>query len=129
MSSKTKKGGTSWVKCEKCQSNINQKDVDIHSSNCPPNDTEYSHPFILRGVLHSTLGIKTNEEIKGISNHDKNNLVFLSQSVIQLCDLVIGEWAVLQNSNSYARIVWPTAEKSVSSVLITQSGKFNRVVI
>lgn len=124
MSSKTKKGGTSWVKCDNCDSSITQKDVEIHSSNCPPELYEFSHSFVLRGVLHSTLGIKTNEEIKGISAHDKNNLVFLSQSVIQLCGLVIGDWAVLQNESnkSFARIVWPTTEKSVSSVLITQHG-------
>lgn len=126
MSSKTKKNAPSWFKCDKCQTNLVLKDTDIHESNCPPSVDKFVHPYVWRGCLNGPLEIKANEEIKGVSLHDKNNMVFLSQSAIQLCSLVIGDWAMVKTLNSNitpcAKIVWPTTEKSLSSVLVTQAG-------
>lgn len=126
MSTKTKKSNAFWFKCEECGINIIQKDTEEHLSSCPPSVDNYSYPYIKAGILNGFLSTKTNEEIKGLTEHDKNNLVFLSQSVIQLCNLVIGDWAVVESDNDdihCAKIVWPTTEKSLGCVLVTKNGK------
>ena len=72
------------------------------------------------------MDVKKNEEIKSVAQEDVDNFVFLSQSVMQLCKLGIGEWAVIAPADGgippVARMVWPTMEKSVTSVLVTKQG-------
>ncbi|KAF5275487.1 hypothetical protein FQA39_LY18642 [Lamprigera yunnana] len=118
-----KKGTTSWVQCDNCQANILQNSKDFHFKDCPPSLVNVNSNFVLNGTLYGTLDIKVNEDIKGVTSHECNNLVFLSQSVIQLCNLSIGEYAIVSNGIiSSAHRVWPTAEKSLTSVLFTKIG-------
>lgn len=122
---KSKKGGPHWLQCDKCKVNLVAKDVDKHSTDCPQTGQPTGYNFVKDGILYGTLDLKTNEEIKGVSN--KNNLVFLSQDTIQICSLSIGEWVLLFFSDSVlppvAKIVWPTIEKSLTSVLLTKHGR------
>ncbi|EFA02694.2 Transitional endoplasmic reticulum ATPase TER94-like Protein [Tribolium castaneum] len=115
---KNKKGSSPWFQCEKCLIHVTNKDIDKHSSDCPPNSNSYN--FIQNQVLFGTLDIKVNEEIKGVV--DKDSLVFLSQSAIQLCGLSIGEWGLLEFEDlpPVAKVVWPTTEKSLTGVLLTK---------
>lgn len=124
---KHKKASTPWLQCEKCLTHIINKDIDKHSSDCPPNLNNYN--FVQNEVLFGHLDIKVNEEIKGIV--DTDSLVFLSQSAIQLCGLSIGEWALIEFDNSppVAKVVWPTTEKSTTSVLLTKHGTHYYLVI
>lgn len=122
---KSKKPSQCWFKCDKCQANINQKETEHHSLYCPPSLEDFQHSFVLDGHFYGYLNVKTNEEIKGVTNHDKNNLIYLSQSAIQLLGLVIGDWALIRgisDDRRFVRIVWPTTEKSSSSILVTQRG-------
>lgn len=117
-----------WIQCDNCHANITSKDQENHSKNCPPSRDVFVHPYVLDSCLYASIEIKTNEEIKGLEFHEKNNLLFLSQSLIQLCGFVIGDWCVVQSQTGAfapsARIVWPTIEKSTCSALVTQSGEF-----
>lgn len=127
MSAKSKKNSTLWSQCEKCSVNIVHKDMTIHSEDCPPNLNKLTHNFIKEGVLYGTLDVKPNEEIKAISPYDRDNMIFISQSAMQLLGLSIGNWAILSdtsNTSQVARVVWPTTEKSTTSVLLTKNGTF-----
>ena len=118
---KTKKNSP-WLQCETCFINIINKEIDKHSSDCPPSLT-HNYGFIKDRVLFGNLDIKTNEEIKGVV--EKDSLVFLSQGAIQLCELAIGDWVLIKLSNDLpplAKVVWPTTEKTLTSVLLTKQG-------
>ncbi|KAK5644226.1 hypothetical protein RI129_008071 [Pyrocoelia pectoralis] len=120
-SPKNKKGSSSWFICENCKCNITQSDTELHLTDCPP--TNRTHNFVLNEVLYGTVDLKPTEEIKGLTLHDYNNMVFLSQSVIQLCEFSIGEHALVSDdSHAYALCVWPTSEKTLTSVLFTKRG-------
>lgn len=121
--------GSSWLLCEKCKSYIINKDLERHKNDCPPKLETFSYGFISsEGVLHSSIDIKTNEDIKSLTQSEKDSMVFLSQSAIQLCNLSFGDWAIIKPLHEkiapVVRTVWPTVEKSSSCVLFTKSGTF-----
>ncbi|XP_018571693.1 spermatogenesis-associated protein 5 [Anoplophora glabripennis] len=123
---KTKKLSTPWVQCDKCLIHVLNKDVESHSKDCPPNLKNIFYNFLKDEILYGTIDAKTNEDIKNISSREKDNLVFLSKPVIQLCSFAIGDWAIVRMLDSGAppvvRMVWPTVEKSLTSVLFTKNG-------
>lgn len=124
MPPKSRKSVSLWVLCDKCSTNILPKDVDSHESDCPPGITKRSYDFIKEDTLYGQVDLKNNEDMKSLSQNEKDNLVFLSQSVIQLCSLSIGGWAEIRSENlkaPIARIVWPTTEKTITSVLFTSA--------
>lgn len=126
MPPKTRKSLGMWFQCEKCAINILQKDTDRHEKDCPPDPNNYTYEYIQNDVLYGHVDVKTNEEIKGLSQSERDNVVFLSQSVIQLCSLSIGDWAEIRSdqlSAPIARTVWPTSEKTITSVLFTKNCK------
>ncbi|KAJ8951028.1 hypothetical protein NQ318_006413 [Aromia moschata] len=122
---KSKKNSTPWIQCDKCLINLLNRDIEPHSKDCPPNLTNVSYNFIKDYVLYGTLDVKTNDNIQNLSSREKDNLIFLSQSAIQLCGLSIGNWAVVRFIDAcippVARIVWPTVEKNITSVLVTNN--------
>lgn len=122
---KPEKPKTQWFQCEKCSAFIVFKDLDTHSASCPPDTKSLSHHFVLAETLYGCIDSKTNEEIKNVTEHEKDHLVFLSLPAMQLCGLAIGEWAIiskLDGSKCVAKRSWPTVEKSLTSVLMTKSG-------
>ncbi|XP_017776347.1 PREDICTED: spermatogenesis-associated protein 5 [Nicrophorus vespilloides] len=121
MPPKRATNGTLWNLCEVCESYIVSKNVETHE--CPPNQLE--HRFIRDNILYSTVDVRVNEEIKGLSQFEKDNLVFLTESVIQLLKLSIGDYAIITNlstKESVIRTVWPSCEKGLTSVLLTKNG-------
>lgn len=116
---------TLWSQCEKCSSYLLTKDLVEHSSECSVDLELKSHNFIKDNTLYGTLDCKNNDEIKNISTCDRDFMVFISQSVLQLLKIPLSEWVVLHDlkKNNYpvARIVWPTNEKSCTSILLTKN--------
>ncbi|XP_056640032.1 ribosome biogenesis protein SPATA5-like isoform X1 [Diorhabda sublineata] len=125
MSQQKLKKSTFWMQCDHCSIFLNTKDSDQHNNDCPPDIKVGAYNFVKNEILYGTLDQKVNEEIKNISSKDKENLVFLSESVIRLCSLAIGDYAVISCLNNktppVAKIVWPTMEKSLTSVLFTKN--------
>jgi hypothetical protein len=55
---------------------------------------------------------------------ERDNLVLLSQSALQLCDISIGDPVIVSVGGvSTVKTAWPTLEKSLISVLLTRSCK------
>nr|XP_023012999.1 spermatogenesis-associated protein 5 [Leptinotarsa decemlineata] len=123
---KPRKTVSPWEQCESCLTSLQHKDTNFHTSDCPPDLENITYNFIKEGVLFGTVDLKTNEEIKNLSSRERDNLVFLSESVIRLCSLAIGEYVLVRSVNKdlppVARIVWPTVEKTLTSVLFTKNG-------
>jgi hypothetical protein len=60
--------------------------------------------------------------VKNVPKPEHDNLVFLSQSALQLCDISIGEPVIVSMDGvSTVKTAWPTLEKSLVSVLLTKS--------
>ncbi|XP_054002897.1 ribosome biogenesis protein SPATA5 isoform X1 [Hylaeus anthracinus] len=126
MSSKSKESGrkslSSWVTCEKCQITLTQKDVAKHQDNCPPNMNAWKHDFIYNDVLYSTINTyKSQEQSTTISEKTLDDMVFVSQSALQLCNIPIGDSVVVAaEGNMVVKIVWPTKDKTLTSVSLTK---------
>lgn len=125
--------GSSWLLCEKCKTYIINKDLERHKNDCPPNLDTFSYSFISNeGVLYSSVDIKTNEDVKSLSQSEKDSLVFLSQSAIQMCRLSFGDWAIIKPLYEaippVVRTVWPTVDKSSTCVLFTKNGMFSKIL-
>lgn len=68
--------------------------------------------------------------MKNVPESEYDNLVLLSQSALQLCDICIGESVLVSVQGvSTVKTAWPTLEKSLVSVLLTRSGTIIVVVI
>ncbi|XP_076374339.1 ATPase family gene 2 protein homolog A isoform X2 [Megalopta genalis] len=96
MTSKIKDSGRKslsvWVTCEKCECTLTQKCIAEHDGNCPPNLEKWSHDFIYSGTLYSTVEIYKPQELpKNISQRASDDMVFISQSALQLCEIAIGD--------------------------------------
>lgn len=151
MTSKVKESGrkslSSWMTCEICQSILSQKDLEIHHINCPPNFETWNHDFINNNVLYSTvetynpsgiymyrfyiyyyctffyINVSCIEQPKNIHVRTFDDMVFISQSALQLCEIAIGDSVlVIVGENKVVKTAWPTKDKSLTSVSITKHG-------
>ncbi|XP_029178349.1 ATPase family protein 2 homolog isoform X2 [Nylanderia fulva] len=124
MSTKSRKSlsSSSWQQCEKCQCTLTQKEILLHETNCPPSTENWNHSFISGGVLYSTIETFQLQELpKHISERDANDMVFISQSAFQLCDIAIGSSIVVATKDeAVIKTAWPTNEKSLTSVSLTK---------
>lgn len=118
---------TPWVTCETCKAKILNKDIDQHKSNCNSDIKDIKSDLIVNGALFGSVNVKTNENVKNLSSQETDSMVFLSQSVIQILNLCIGGYAVIEclekSISPIVQTVWPTMEKSSSSVLFTKNSK------
>ncbi|XP_011049433.1 PREDICTED: spermatogenesis-associated protein 5 isoform X2 [Acromyrmex echinatior] len=122
MSTKSRKSLSSWQQCEKCQCALAQKDISVHEVSCPPSTENWDHPFILNGVLYSTIEVFQTQELpKRISEKDANDMVFVSQFTLQLCEIAIGSPTVITTKDEVVvKTAWPTNDKSLTSVSLTK---------
>ncbi|KAL6447261.1 hypothetical protein ACFW04_001487 [Cataglyphis niger] len=124
MSTKSRKSlsSSSWQQCDKCQCTMTQKDILLHETNCPPSMENWNHSFISGGVLYSTIEVFQSQELpKHISERDANDMVFISQSAFQLCNIAIGSPIVIATKDEVVvKTAWPTNEKSLTSVSLTK---------
>uniref|UniRef100_A0A1B6KMP5 AAA+ ATPase domain-containing protein n=2 Tax=Graphocephala atropunctata TaxID=36148 RepID=A0A1B6KMP5_9HEMI len=125
-------GSSNWYTCEACGVILSQRDVQQHNNGtCPPNETEWDYAFIKDSVLYSYLEHSSVSDVPDVKSQEKQFLVYLSQSAMQLCRFEIGEQIVLTlNNDSIIRTVWPTADRSLTSVTITpvESGVNQRLL-
>ncbi|XP_057327731.1 ribosome biogenesis protein SPATA5 [Microplitis mediator] len=122
MSKSRKSLSTPWVLCEKCQSTISQKDTSSHESECPPPDDNWGHSYIKNSVLYSAVDTYCSKEPpKNLTERDLHDLVFMSHSAFELCQIAIGSQVILTfKTDEIVKTAWPTSEKSITSVCLTQ---------
>ncbi|XP_070528216.1 ATPase family gene 2 protein homolog A isoform X2 [Cardiocondyla obscurior] len=124
MSTKSRKSLSLWHQCDKCQCIfVAQKDVSLHAAMCPPSTENWDYSFIYNGVLYSTIEIfQTLTELpKCISEKDANDMVFVSQSALQFCNIAIGSLTVITTKDdTVVKTAWPTSDKSLTSVSLTK---------
>lgn len=121
--SSTPKKGSPWVTCAQCSSIISQKDAAVHETDCPPSDEFWIHSYIRNSTLHSTLEVYTTQEPpKNISERDTHDMVFMSQSALQLCHIAIGDRVLLTfETGAIVKKAWPINDKSLTTVSLTRS--------
>ncbi|XP_043527623.1 ATPase family protein 2 homolog isoform X1 [Frieseomelitta varia] len=126
MTSKAKESGrksiSPWMTCVTCQSILTQKDVTVHGTNCPPNLKTWNHDFIYSGILYSTMETYNPlEQPKNIHVRTFDDMAFISQSALQLCEIAIGDYVlVTAGDNKAVKTAWPTKDKSLTSVSLTK---------
>ncbi|XP_023716212.1 ATPase family protein 2 homolog isoform X3 [Cryptotermes secundus] len=124
MPPKGRKSLSLWNLCEICKVIVAQKDLMTHAENsCPPSSESWTHGYIKDRVLYGVLEeVKQQDGLKNIPKAEHDNLVLLSQSALQLCDISIGDPVIVSvGGDSTVKIAWPTLEKSLVSVLLTRS--------
>ncbi|KAI4486223.1 hypothetical protein M0802_012462 [Mischocyttarus mexicanus] len=122
MSPKARKSLSSLTTCEKCQCTYGQNDITLHESNCPPSFDNWNHSFIFNDILHSRLEIYNAPAPTNISVQDLNDMVFVSQTVMQLCNIAIGDPVIIATKNSIiVKIAWLANDKSLLSVSLSKS--------
>ncbi|XP_065341728.1 ATPase family gene 2 protein homolog A [Cloeon dipterum] len=124
MSKNKRKSVAPWFKCEKCDSIINQKDVEHHEATCPPKIDPFLYPFITKNTIYSTIE-EQKPESKNLERVPLSRHAFvvqLSQQAMQLCQLSIGDPVSVEvNGTRVARNVWPSPEGSLMSVIFSRS--------
>lgn len=126
MSSKTKEGGrkslSPWVTCEKCQSILTQKDLTVHEDDCPPDLENWNYDFIYNSTLYGTVETYKSLEVpKNIPERSLDDMVFVSQSALQFCDIAIADRVLVTTGNgAFVKTAWPTKDKSLTSVALTK---------
>ncbi|XP_066909451.1 ATPase family gene 2 protein homolog A isoform X2 [Halyomorpha halys] len=118
MPPKSKKNQSLWHKCENCSYILNYKDLDIHIEYCQQSNSERPYGFIDNFVLYSFIDDFSSKEILPPScDNYAMDLVFLSQSAMQLCGFSIG-YPLLVETSQYTTVLkaWPTVEGSLTSV-------------
>lgn len=61
---------------------------------------------------------------KRISERDANDMVFVSQFTLQLCEIAIGSPTVVATKDEVVvKTAWPTNDKSLTSVSLTKHGE------
>lgn len=136
----SKKDQITWLLCENCKIHITSKDRDKHGEDCPmPNQSSGSdivkYSYIQNKQLYVTnlcertdsTGTLSDELSNDLGSKYLNNLVFASESVMNLCDWIISDYVVLQPSSQnvipVVRKIWPVTDKNTSNVFVTNEGE------
>lgn len=135
-----KKDSISWFLCSKCDSFISAKDRDRHVDLCAPNASiEASKTATIKNkqFFSSELHVKpVTEDLNGINEQQLKRFILLHESVINLCEFVLGDFllissSALPNAAPIVRCVWPllNSNSSPTSVYVCESGKYlsNRI--
>lgn len=120
MPRKGRKSVSLWNECENCACIINAKDLEVHSSSCPPNENNWNHSYIKQQTLFSTC---EDVEIKALPSWMKSemieDIIFLSQSVMQICGFIIGFPLVVRISEQkFIKRAWPSSEGCLTSAML-----------
>lgn len=138
--SSSKKDHIAWLLCERCKVHLASKDRDKHEEDCPiPNETSTSckYSFIQSKKFHTqhlceidqSLPILSDELLTDLDAKYLNNLIFASDTVMNLCEWVISDYVVIRPTGEgkfipIVRKVWPVTDRNTSNVFVTDDGKF-----
>uniref|UniRef100_A0A146M8T5 Spermatogenesis-associated protein 5 n=1 Tax=Lygus hesperus TaxID=30085 RepID=A0A146M8T5_LYGHE len=123
MGPKSRKSGVLWLSCDACSCMINAKDVEVHQKSCPPPASNWEHGYVRDNVLHANLqDMDDKATLAKVPAGYTEKVVLLSQSAMQLCDLVIGSHVkVVCGDRVGYRKAWPTTEGSLTSVRLAKA--------
>ncbi|KAJ6646893.1 ATPase family protein 2 like [Pseudolycoriella hygida] len=135
FNSSSKKDEITWLLCENCTVYLSSKDSNKHGEDCPlPNEVHesslYKYPFIQNKRFVTRLcektdadGILSDELFNSLGLRCLNNFVFVSETVMNLCEWTVGDSVVLQslckNSAPVVRKLWPVSDKTTSNAFVT----------
>lgn len=126
----SKKETTIWSQCNSCNSQILTRDRDQHR--CTDDDS--TQLFIKdKKLCGKQLPLKTHSpDLNGIDPIKLNNLLFLHESVFNLCGLILGDYVRitspdLPNGVPIVRIAWPTMSPIAvnGAVCVTEQGELD----
>lgn len=125
--SASKRDQVLWFLCAKCKANITTKDKEEHDALCPLDTTEHSSKctFIRNARLYSNqINAKpATDDIRDLTVKQLSSLIFLSESVMNLCGFILGEQVMVQSSHArMVRSVWPLPNSLLTSVLVSEEG-------
>lgn len=126
--SSNKKSQVSWFACDKCQKTIISKDRDNHEQNCTTEESAcLAYDFIQDQRLYTMYISKRNftiDELNDTPSKYVNNLVFISEGAMKLCEFRIGQPIVIRSKSCsenipIVRLAWPISEKFLSTVFFS----------
>lgn len=129
--SASKRDQVLWLLCERCKANITTKDKEEHDALCPLDTAEHASKctFIRNAKLYSNqINAKpATDDIRDLTVKQLSSLIFLSESVMNLCGYTLGEQVLVQSSHArenerMVRSVWPLPNSLLTSVLVSEEG-------
>lgn len=131
--SATKRDQVLWFLCEKCKANVTTKEKDEHDSLCPldTDDCLIKCTFIRNGKLYANQlnGKPITDDIRDLNLKQLNSLIFLSESVMNICGFILGEQVLVhssptkENGARIVRSVWPLPNSLLTSVMVSEEGE------
>lgn len=134
--SSAKKEVIQWYFCEKCKVNITSKDRDQHDDHCPITSYKNTEEAFSRSFAHNNkfYSITVNPQIPSdclISNLSENQLngyVFISESVMNLCGFILGDWVIctspqVQKIAPVVRSIWPVPDRFLTTIYLSPAGR------
>ncbi|XP_073975659.1 ATPase family gene 2 protein homolog A isoform X2 [Rhodnius prolixus] len=120
MPRKGRKSVSLWNECENCACIINAKDLELHASSCPPNEDKWNHSFIKQQTLYSSCEDIDERALPLWMRADTvEDMIFLSQSVMQICGFIIGFPLVIWISEKkIIKRAWPSIEGCLTSAML-----------
>ncbi|XP_071440469.1 ATPase family gene 2 protein homolog A [Hetaerina americana] len=126
MPPKSKKSVSSWQACERCGVILSTKDLQTHVNvSCViDKDGSLVHGFIKNAVIIGYVeGFHADECTKYIPAGESSHYVYVSESAMQLCDIVIGGHALIKHPRgTVVRPIWPMYERTLTSIMMTEEG-------
>lgn len=129
--SSSKKEPILWFLCEKCKAYITSKDRDDnHDKHCPLTKQHDSGripcAYIFDKIFYAiALNSKPPaEELNDLTEKQLNNFIFLSESLMQLCDLTLNDFVVIHSLDDnkmipIVRTVWPIPNRYLTTIFVT----------
>ncbi|XP_061394458.1 ATPase family gene 2 protein homolog A [Musca vetustissima] len=127
------KAAAIWYNCEKCDAHITANDREKHENVCPIEDgqieNEKGEPleYIRRGIF-STSSLEVRkfeiEPLKDMPEKYINNLIFISEGVIRLSGLHIGQQVLIKSAKEDVvriRNVWPIPDKFLTTIFVNEN--------
>jgi len=118
----------SWKICEKCNIYITSKEHEKHTENCE-NKTEIKlKSYICDDKFYTDqLDEKApSDDIADLSEKQINNLIFLSKLTMHTCNILLGDFVIIEESGSnkipIIRRAWPTTDRFITKIFVCKNG-------
>ncbi|CAN8012439.1 unnamed protein product [Ixodes pacificus] len=126
MPPKGKSSKADWQQCTSCGVVLATKDVTLHEHCCSKlsGDDNPKHDFIRDCVLHGTLQALPADDMAGLSDSTKSQLVYLNPSCMRMCDIGIKDVVELcEDGERHLLVAWPSRNIGLTGVSIHRQPK------
>ncbi|CAN7937696.1 unnamed protein product [Ixodes hexagonus] len=127
MPPKGKLSKADFQQCTACGVILATKDVSLHERCCSKlSGDDPKHDFIRDCVLHGTLQETAADDLVGLSESTRSQLVYLNPSCMKMCNIAIKDVVELcENGDRQLLFAWPSRNTGLTGVAVHGHRKSN----